>query len=104
MDMPASVSAVRSLQEDLLKGTVPFQEAWQRSFFWLPLTFLAEALRFSARRLQAQSDFIAGLEACNSVPEVIEAQSRFVRAAVGDYGTQTSKIVDDMRKTVSQAA
>ncbi|HLH11281.1 MAG TPA: hypothetical protein VKV77_05300 [Methylovirgula sp.] len=94
----------RNLQDNLNEAAAPLQVAWQRTWFELPFAMFAEVLRFSARRLQAQGDFIAGLETCHSVPEVIDAQSQFVRAAVGDYGSQTSKIISDMRRTVSKAA
>lgn len=104
MDAPVLGPETRNVQDNLIKATAPFQTAWQIAFFEIPFAMLAEALRFAARRLQAQSDFIAGLETCHSVPEVIDAQSCFVRSAVGDYGSQTSKMISDMRKTVSQAA
>ncbi len=103
MDAPARGPEARNPQDSSLKAT-PFQGAWQAAFFELPFAFAAEVLRFSARRLQAQSDFLAGLETCHTVPEVMDAQSRFMRNAVGDYGSQTSKIIGDIRDTVSKAA
>ncbi len=87
-----------------MKAAAPFQVAWQTTWFELPFAMMAEVLRFTARRLQAQSDFIAGLETCHSFPEVVDAQSRFMRSAVGDYGSQTSKIINDMNKNISKAA
>jgi hypothetical protein len=103
MDAPTPRPEVRDAQESLLNAT-PFQSAWQSAFVELPFAFAAEVLRFTAQRLQAQSDFFAGLETCHTVPEVMDAQSRFVRNAVGDYGSQTSKIISDIRDTVSKAA
>jgi hypothetical protein len=104
MDSPALGPEARNIQDNFMKAAAPFQAAWQRLFLELPFAILAETLRFAARRLQAQSDFIAGLETCHTVPEVIDAQSRFVRTAVGDYGSETSKIISDMGKSVSEAA
>jgi len=38
------------------------------------------------------------------VPEVMDVQSKFVRTAVDEYGTKTSKIMQDVRSTVGKAA
>ncbi len=103
MNAPVPGLEARNAQDNSLNAP-SFQTAWQSALFDLPLAFAAEALRFAARRLAAQSDFFAGLETCHTVPEVMDAQSRFVRGAVGDYGSQTSKIIDDIRDTVSKAA
>jgi hypothetical protein len=103
MNAPLPGPEARNAQDNSLNAP-PFQTAWQSAFFELPLAFAAEALRFTARRLEAQGDFFAGLETCHTVPEVMDAQSRFVRSAVGDYGSQTSKIINDIRDTVSKAA
>ncbi len=104
MDAPALGPEPHNIQDNLMQTAAPFQAAWQRAWFELPFAMFAEVLRFTARRLQAQSDFIAGLETCHTVPEVIDAQSHFVRTAVGDYGSETSKIINDMRKNLSKAA
>ncbi len=104
MDAPMFGPEARNVQDNFVKAAAPFQAAWQSTWFELPLSTIAEILAFTARRFQAQSDFIAGLETCHSVPEVIDAQARFVRTAVGDYGSETSKIMSDMRKNVSKAA
>lgn len=103
MNAPLPGPEARNAQDNSLNAP-PFQTTWQPAFFELPLAFAAEILRFAARRLEAQSDFFAGLETCRTVPEVMDAQSRFVRSAVGDYGSQTSKIINDIRDTVSKAA
>jgi hypothetical protein len=104
MDAQVLGPEARNVQDKLMQTAAPFQAAWQRTWLELPFAIFAESLRFAARRLEAQSDFVAGLEACHTVPEVIDAQSRFVRAAVGDYGSETSKIISDVRNTVSKAA
>jgi hypothetical protein len=104
MDAQTLRPEAKDVQDNLMKAAAPLQAAWQRIFLELPFSIATESLRFAARRLQAQSDFIAGLETCHTVPEVIDTQSRFVRAAVGDYGTETSKIISDVRDRVSKAA
>jgi hypothetical protein len=104
MDAQTVRPEARNIQDNLVNATAPFQAAWQRVFLELPFAIVSETLQFAARRLQAQSDFIAGLETCHTVPEVIDAQSRFVRTAVGDYGSETSRIISDVRSSVSKAA
>lgn len=104
MDAPAIGPKAGYMEESFVKAAAPFQIAWKRAWFDLPFTFASEALRFAAQRLQAQGDFLASLETCQTVPEVIDAQSRFVRTAVGDYGSETSKIIEDVRRSVSKAA
>jgi len=103
MDTPVLGPEARNVQDNFVKATAPFQAAWQHAFEF-PLALTAEALRFAARRLQAQSDFFAGLENCQTVPEVMDAQSHFMRGAVGDYGSETSKIINDLHDTISKAA
>ena len=92
------------LQDNVLKAVAPFQAAWQKAFFDLPLTLFSETIRFAGQRLQAQGDFIASLRTCHTVPEAMEAQSRFVRATVDEYGVETSKIMEEVRTTVNKAA
>jgi hypothetical protein len=104
MAAPVVGPEAKQVQDKFLTAVAPFQAAWRQAFFEIPFAFASGALKFAAQRLQAQSDFIASLKTCQSVPEVIDAQSRFVRIAVGDYGSETSKIIDDMRKSVSKAA
>ena len=92
------------IQEDVFKAAVPLQTAWRKVFFDLPLTLLSETMRFAGQRLQAQGNFIGNLRTCHSVPEMMDAQSRFVRATVDEYGAETSKVMEDVRSTVSKAA
>lgn len=103
MDAPAIGFDAKDIQNTMLKAAGPFQAAWKHAFE-LPLALTSEALRFAALRFQAQSDFFASLEGCHTVSDVLEAQSQFVRNAVDDYGTETSKVMSDMRKSVSLAA
>ncbi len=104
MDEHMTGQETTQIQEDVLKAAVPFQTAWRKAFFDLPLAVYSEAIRFAGQKLQAQGDFLASLRACRTVPEVMDAQSRFVRAAVDEYGAETSKIMEDVRTTMSKAS
>lgn len=96
--------AATQIQDEVLKTAVPFQAAWQKAFVDLPLALFSETIRFAGQRLQAQGDFIASLRTCHSVPEMMEAQSHFVRATVDEYGAETNKIMENVRTTMSKAA
>lgn len=102
MDEHVTGPETAQIQQDVLKVAVPFQAAWRNAFFDLPLAVYSEAVRFAGQRLQAQGEFLASLRSCRTVPEVIEAQSRFVRTAVDEYGAETSKIMEDVRATMSK--
>lgn len=91
-------------QEEALHMTAPLQAAWRKACVDLPLTMLSETLHFFGQRLEAQSQLVADLTSCKSMPEVIEVQSQFMRTAVNDYGSGTSKIMDDVRSTMNKAA
>jgi len=92
------------MQENVFKLSMPLQTAWRNAFFDLPLTVYADTMRFIGQRMQAHGDFFASLRSCHTVPEVIEAQSSFVRTAVDQYGAETSKIMGDVRASMSKAA
>ena len=70
----------------------------------LPLTLISHSLHFAGERLEAQSEYFATLAGCHTVPEVVEAQSEFIRKAVGDYTNQAGRIVEDVRINMSKAA
>ncbi len=91
-------------QDDAFQMAAPLQAAWRKACIDLPLTMLSETLHFFGHRLEAQSQFISSLTSCKSMPEVIEVQSQFMRTAVNDYGSGTSKIMDDVRSTMNKAA
>jgi hypothetical protein len=80
------------------------QASWQKLCYDLPLTVVSEWLHFASQRLQAQSDFIANLRSCHTMPQMMDVQTKFVRAAVDDYGAKTSKLMDDMRESLHKAA
>ncbi|MGA3303298.1 MAG: phasin family protein [Methylovirgula sp.] len=91
-------------EESVFKASPAMQASWQKLCYDLPLTAVSEWLRFASQRLQAQSEFIASLRTCQSMPDVMEAQSKFVRAAVDDYGVETSKLMEDVRSAMNKAA
>jgi hypothetical protein len=91
-------------QDEALQMAAPLQNAWRKAYIDLPLAVLSETLHFVGQRLEAQSQLVANLTSCKSMPEVIEVQSQFMRTAVNDYGSGTSKIMDDVRSTMNKAA
>jgi hypothetical protein len=68
----------------------------------LPLTVANEALRFAAHRLQEQAKLAQALTSCKSFAEVGEAQSQFIRAAIGDYRKEAGALVHRARDMVEQ--
>lgn len=92
------------LEANVLKAALPFQAMWGKSWFDLPLLVFSESLRFWGQRLQAQGEFLGSLRSCRTVPDVMEAQSKFARTVVNDYGAETNKIMDDIRASVNKAA
>lgn len=91
-------------QEEALQMAAPLQTAWRKACVDLPLTVLSETLHFFGHRLEAQAQLVASLTSCRSMPEMIEVQSQFMRTAVNDYGSETSKIMGDVRSTMNKAA
>lgn len=93
-----------AMQDNLLQLSPALRGSWHKFCYDLPLTVASEWLRFFGQRLQAQGEFLANLRTCQTVPEVMDVQSRFVRTAVDEYGAKTSKIMEDVRSTMSKAA
>jgi len=93
---------VKNTREETMKLSGPFQALLKVTFFDLPLSIASETLRFAGRRFQAQGDHLASLNACRTVPEIIDVQSHFVRSAVDAYGQETSKIMEDVRGTMTE--
>jgi hypothetical protein len=77
---------------------------WTGAFLRLPLTVAGETLRFTARRLQAQADYLTRVNHCSNVPEFMEAQSQFMRNATDDYGVETGRLMEEVRAAVTQKA
>jgi hypothetical protein len=104
MNDPMMAQETKQLQQEALAAAAPLQAALRKALFDLPLTMFSESIRFVGQRMQAHSDFLEHLRTCQSVPEVIEAQSIFVRETVDQYGAETNKIVSEVRETMNKAA
>lgn len=100
MDTSTIERQARNVREESLRLSAPLQAFWKATFFDVPFSIASQTLRFVGRRLQAQGEHLASLNACRSVPEFIDAHSQFVRGAVDAYGQETSKIMDDVRGTM----
>jgi hypothetical protein len=103
MDTSPIEHDTKTMQDAAIRLTAPFQTLWKVTLFDLPLAVLSESLRFTGRRLQAHADHLESLNSCQSVPEIIEAQSHFVRGAVSEFGQDTGKIMEDVRGTMNEA-
>ena len=102
MDEQAIRSRSDDPREEALRMATPLRMAWHKIYFDLPLAMWSEAMRFAGQGLQAQGEFFSGLRMCRSVPDMIETQSTFMRAAVNDYGAETNSIASDVRSTVNR--
>jgi hypothetical protein len=91
------------VQQDALKTASHLQTTWKKVYFDLPLAMLSEAMRFTGQRLQAQSDFFVSLKTCRTVPDVVDAQSTFVRTATDEYGVEAGKVANDVRSGVNRS-
>ncbi len=81
-----------------------FTAGWNDAYLRLVLAVAGESLRFTARRLQAQADFLSRLNHCANVPEFMEAQSQFVHKATDDYGVETGRIIEEIRAAAAPKA
>ena len=82
--------------KETMKFTNPFQMFWKATLFDIPLAIASESVRFYGRRLQSHGDYLANLNHCRSMPEMIEAHSHFIRKAVDVYGDEPSKMAHGM--------
>ena len=104
MDDLTSLPETKEFQAEVNKAAAGMQSALNRVCFELPATAFSEATRFASQRLQAQSEFFAALKSCHSMPDFFELQSRFVRKAIDDYGSETSKVMENLRSAMNKAA
>jgi hypothetical protein len=95
METQAISSEMQDAQNRILAATAPLHEVWRQTWIEWPVAMASESLRFAAHRLRAHSDFYGKIQSCGSVPEFIEAQSKFVRSAFDDYGTEATKVMKD---------
>lgn len=68
------------------------QFEWSKKAIEVSATACAGALGFTAKRLQAQADFLQSLAGCNDLPELLKRQSDFRAAAWGAYASELSKV------------
>jgi hypothetical protein len=92
----------RNVREETMRLGAPLQALWRATLFDVPLSVASETLRFFGGRLQAQGEHLASLNACRSVPEIIDANSQFVRGAMDAYGRGASKLMEDVRGTMGK--
>ncbi|HEY0145109.1 MAG TPA: phasin family protein [Methylovirgula sp.] len=95
METQAISSEIQNAQSSLFSATAPLHDVWRQTWIEWPVALASESLRFAAHRLRAHSDFYGKIQNCGSVPEFIEAQSKFVRSAFDDYGTEATKVIKD---------
>ena len=79
----------------------PFAAAYKAYFFDLPLTMTSETLRFAGHRLDEQARLLSKLSGCKTLSEVAEAQSDFLKDAVGEYRKEADTLVHRAKETVS---
>ncbi|WP_237216262.1 phasin family protein [Falsiroseomonas oryziterrae] len=60
-----------------------------------------EMLDFAGRRMRAQLDFMAEVPRCGDVPQLIEAQFRFVETATRDYADEVGHVAEVIRKATA---
>ncbi len=102
MDMSTTEREAKIARDEAMKLTAPFQTFWKMTFFDMPLAVASESMRFFGSRLQAHGEHLASLNNCRSVPEMLDAQSHFVRDTVDVYGLKTSKIVKEVRGAANE--
>lgn len=75
-----------------------------RSLAHLPLTFTAEAMRFTSRRIQAQADHLAALDGCDPIDDVMKLQSGFFSQVASDYQAEAAIMSRDVQNAVTSQA
>jgi ABC-type uncharacterized transport system involved in gliding motility auxiliary subunit len=103
MDTPTMEREAKLARDETMKLAAPFQMFWKATLFDIPMAMASESVRFYGRRLQSHGDYLANLNHCRSVPEMIEAHSHFIRKAVDVFGDEPSKMAEDVRDTVHEA-
>jgi hypothetical protein len=111
MDTSTISRDIKNTQDETMKFAAPLQAMWKASLVDLPFGMVSETLRFFGHRLQAHGEYLASLNTCKSLPEVIDCQSHFVRITVDEYGQETNKLmqgvrgkITDMRSQIGKAA
>ncbi|MBO0733466.1 MAG: hypothetical protein J2P49_03955 [Methylocapsa sp.] len=96
----ASAGVGGDQQEVILKGAEPIVSLWRRTLVDLPATIVADTLNFAAQRLQSRRDYLASVQSCSSVPEMVDLNAKFMCQAVNDYGAEAERLMEDMRTTL----
>jgi len=83
--------------EHLAKLTqYPFAAIWKKAFFDLPIALLSQSLRVSARRLEAELEYLDTVTYCKTMPEMVEAHSHLIQKTTSDIGQETSRFLQEM--------
>lgn len=93
----------KSLQDDAVRLAAPFQNFWKVTVVDLPLSVLSASMRFAGNRLHAHADHLTRLNSCQSIPEMIDTHSQYVRSSVNEFGQHVDRIKDDVRGTMNTA-
>lgn len=64
---------------------------WAKPLLEVPTKLREEAISFAGERLRAQAAFLEDVAACRSPAELLERQSRFLRAAMDAYSAEADK-------------
>jgi len=89
-------------KEGLAMAAEPIAAAYKTYFVDLPLVMTSEALRFAGHRLEEQAKFFASLSDCGTFSDLMEAQSHFLKDAVGDYRKEAGTLVHRAREAVTE--
>jgi len=98
-DIGASVMAVKkpattsSSALDLSMSSLP-QLEWSKQFVEYAVKCYASLLSFSAKRLQADAEFVQGLADCHDASDLFKRQSEFVQTSWTDYSGEFSKALE----------
>jgi hypothetical protein len=98
----ASSGTVAERQDLFPKFAKPIINLWRNGVVDFPATIAANALKFKARRLQSQGDYLASVRNCASVPEVLDLNAQFMRQAVDEYRAEAERLQTTFLKKSGQ--
>jgi hypothetical protein len=87
-----SLGTVGEKRDFFPKFAKPIVNLWRNGVVDFPVTIAADTLKFAARRLQSQGDYLASVRHCASVPEVLDLNAQFMRQAVDEYRAETERL------------
>ncbi|MFO1236315.1 MAG: phasin family protein [Alphaproteobacteria bacterium] len=85
-----------------IPGAEAARDAWKTALS-MPAALMAEAMRFSAARLNAQADHLAKLAGCGDLNEAAKLQSAFLSSALESYKEEAKVFADRLRQGVPAA-